>query len=109
MPVCFHFLGGAGRAFPRSRHFQSCDRDQRSQGCAAPAGLDLDTSARRGRTMVGTYCVVEVAALVVASVGGEVGRVELGYASGSIFDKSWRPSDALFRILLSTQFPILET
>jgi hypothetical protein len=26
-----------------------CDRDQRGQGCAAPAGLDLDHGARRGR------------------------------------------------------------
>jgi|BarGraIncu00222A_1022003.scaffolds.fasta_scaffold89313_1 hypothetical protein len=26
-------LGGAKAAFPRSRHFQSCDRDQPGQGC----------------------------------------------------------------------------
>jgi len=48
-----HSLGGAKAAFPRSPHFQSCDRDQRGQDCAAPAGLDLDASARRGRKMVG--------------------------------------------------------
>jgi len=35
------------RSFPRSRHFQSCDRDQRGQGCAAPAGLDLDATSSR--------------------------------------------------------------
>jgi hypothetical protein len=28
---------------------QSCDRDQRRQDCAAPAGLDVDGGARRGR------------------------------------------------------------
>ena len=55
------FPGGAKAAFPRSRHFQSCGRDQRRQGCAAPAGLDLDASARRGRKMTKTYCVVDVA------------------------------------------------
>src|SRR5665811_356802 len=43
------------RPFPRSRHFQSRDRDQRCQGCAAPAGLDLDASARRGRKMAVGY------------------------------------------------------
>ena len=29
-------LMGRKAAFPRSRHFQSCDHDQRGQGCAAP-------------------------------------------------------------------------
>jgi hypothetical protein len=48
-----HSLGGAKAAFPRSRHGRSSDRDQRRQGCAAPAGLDLDASARRGRKMTG--------------------------------------------------------
>jgi hypothetical protein len=42
-------LGEALAAFPRSRHAQACDRGQRGQGCAAPVGLDLDASARRGR------------------------------------------------------------
>jgi hypothetical protein len=32
---------------------QSCDRDQRRQDCAAPEGLDLNASARRGRRIVG--------------------------------------------------------
>ncbi len=35
-----------------------CDRDQRRQGCAAPAGLDLDDGARRGRMMAGRRLVV---------------------------------------------------
>ena len=34
--------------------------------------------------MVETYCVVEVAALVVASVGGEVGGVELAATMVSV-------------------------
>jgi hypothetical protein len=44
-------VGGAGKAFPRSRHGQSSDRGQRGQGCVAPEGLDLDACARRGRKM----------------------------------------------------------
>jgi hypothetical protein len=53
MLLRFHSLGGATEAFPRSRQDQSSDRDQRGQGCAAPVGLDLDASARRGRTVAG--------------------------------------------------------
>src|ERR1019366_7962410 len=41
MLLRFHSLGGGGRAFPRSRQFQSCERGQRGQGCAAPGGLDF--------------------------------------------------------------------
>jgi hypothetical protein len=57
MLLRFHSLGGAGRAFPRSRHVKSSDHGQRGQGCAAPAGLDLDASARRGRKMTVGYQV----------------------------------------------------
>ena len=48
-------LGGAKAAFPRSWHAQSRDHGQRCQGCAAPVGLDLDASARRGRKMTGVF------------------------------------------------------
>jgi hypothetical protein len=34
---------------PRAPTRQLCDHDQRGQGCAAPARLDLDHGARRGR------------------------------------------------------------
>jgi len=47
--------GGAKAAFPRSRHGLSSDHGQRGQGCAAPGGLDLDASARRGRKMTGVW------------------------------------------------------
>jgi hypothetical protein len=39
--------------FPSEPTRQSCDHDQRGQGCAAPEGLDLDDGARRGRMMAG--------------------------------------------------------
>jgi hypothetical protein len=38
---------------PKEPTCQSCDRDQRRQDCAAPEGLDLDASAKRGRRMAG--------------------------------------------------------
>ena len=42
--------------FPSEPTRQACDLGQRRQGCAAPAGLDLDASARRGRMMAGRRC-----------------------------------------------------
>jgi len=50
-PSRFYSLGGATTAFPRSRHAQTRDHGQRRQGCAPPAGLDLDAGASRGRTV----------------------------------------------------------
>ena len=59
-----HSLGGAKAAFARSRQVQSSDRGQRGQGCIAPEGLDLDASARRGRTMTGVLGMGTVATMI---------------------------------------------
>jgi hypothetical protein len=53
--------------FPSEPTGQPCDRDKRRQGCAAPAGLDLDDGAGRGRMMGGRRLV---AALVGEAPSG---------------------------------------
>jgi hypothetical protein len=76
-------LGGQ-ETFPSEPTRQSCDHDQRGQGCAAlegfQDGLDLDDRAKRGRMMAGRRLIVALArgrSDCPVELSGQVGHSKL--------------------------------